>query len=159
MLSINQWSDLLTTHGYQCKQIYFRKPILALFPIIMTMCKNHPSSLNVKTNTKTAGRLRTGHSVNNIKVERFVQGFNTKIYLKNNSLQIPNGGIQIPNGGIQMPKSIGGVMVRVFASSAVDRGFELRSDQITNYKIGICCFSDRNPAFQQRKRSNRQTKQ
>jgi hypothetical protein len=36
-----------------------------------------------------------------IKVERFVQGFNTKIYLKNNSLQIPNGGIQIPNGGIQ----------------------------------------------------------
>jgi hypothetical protein len=84
---------------------------------------------------------------------------NRGIQIPNGGMQIPNGGIQIPNRGIQMLKSIGGVMVRVFASSAVDRGFELRSDQTTNYKIGICCFSDRNPAFQQRKRSNRQTKQ
>jgi hypothetical protein len=32
-------------------------------------------------------------------------------------------------------------MVVVLASSAVDRGFESRSGQIKNYKIGICCFS------------------
>jgi hypothetical protein len=32
-------------------------------------------------------------------------------------------------------------MVSVFASSAVDREFEARSGQTTDYKIGICCFS------------------
>ena len=32
-------------------------------------------------------------------------------------------------------------MVSVIASSAVDRWFELRSDQTKDYKIGICCFS------------------
>ena len=36
---------------------------------------------------------------------------------------------------------IGGVMVTVLALSAVDRGFEPRSGQIKDYKIGICCFS------------------
>ena len=32
-------------------------------------------------------------------------------------------------------------MVSVFASSAVDHGFESRSGQTKDYKIGICCFS------------------
>ena len=32
-------------------------------------------------------------------------------------------------------------MVSVLASSAVDRGFESRSDQTKDYKINICCFS------------------
>ena len=32
-------------------------------------------------------------------------------------------------------------MVSVFASSAVDRGFEPRSGLTKDYKIGICCFS------------------
>jgi len=32
-------------------------------------------------------------------------------------------------------------MVSVLASSAVDNGFEPRSGQTKNYKIGICCFS------------------
>ena len=36
---------------------------------------------------------------------------------------------------------IGVVMVSVLASSAVDRGFEPRSGQTKDYKIGICCFS------------------
>jgi hypothetical protein len=35
-------------------------------------------------------------------------------------------------------------MVTVFASSAVDRGFEHRSSQTKDYKICICCFSARN---------------
>jgi hypothetical protein len=36
---------------------------------------------------------------------------------------------------------IGGVMVIVLASSAVDREFEPRSGQTKDYKIGMCCFS------------------
>ena len=33
------------------------------------------------------------------------------------------------------------------ASSAVDRGFESRSDQTKDYKIGICCFSTKHTAL------------
>jgi hypothetical protein len=36
---------------------------------------------------------------------------------------------------------IGGVMVSVLASSTVDRGFEPRSGQTKDFKMGICCFS------------------
>ena len=32
-------------------------------------------------------------------------------------------------------------MVRMLALSVVDRGFEPRSGQTKDYKIGICCFS------------------
>jgi hypothetical protein len=42
---------------------------------------------------------------------------------------------------------IGGVMVSVLASSAVDRGFEPRSGQTKDYKIGICCFSAKHEAL------------
>ena len=45
---------------------------------------------------------------------------------------------------------IGGVMVSVLASSAVDRGFESRSGQTKNYKIGICCFSDKHAALRRK---------
>ena len=34
-----------------------------------------------------------------------------------------------------------GVMVSMLASTTVDRGFEPRSGQTKDYKIGICCFS------------------
>ena len=37
-------------------------------------------------------------------------------------------------------------MVCVLASSAVDRGFEPRSGQTKDYKIGICCFSAKHAA-------------
>ena len=37
--------------------------------------------------------------------------------------------------------SIDGVMISVFASNAVDRGFDPGSGQIKDYKIDICCFS------------------
>jgi hypothetical protein len=37
--------------------------------------------------------------------------------------------------------SIGGVMVCMFTSSAVDHGFKPRSGQTKYYKVGICCFS------------------
>jgi hypothetical protein len=36
---------------------------------------------------------------------------------------------------------IGGVMVSLLVSSAVDHGFEPRSGQTKDYQIGICCFS------------------
>jgi hypothetical protein len=42
---------------------------------------------------------------------------------------------------------IGGVMVSVLASSAVDRGFEPQSVQTKDYTIGICCFSAKNAAL------------
>jgi hypothetical protein len=35
----------------------------------------------------------------------------------------------------------------VLASSAVDRGFVLRSGQTKDYKIGICCFSAKHAAL------------
>ena len=41
---------------------------------------------------------------------------------------------------------IGGVMVSVLALSVVDRGFEPRSGQTNDYKIGICCFSAKHAA-------------
>ena len=46
---------------------------------------------------------------------------------------------------------IGGVIVSVLGSSVVDRGFELRSDQTTDYKIGICCFCAKHAASLRRK--------
>ena len=38
-------------------------------------------------------------------------------------------------------------MVRVLASSAVDRGFDPRSDQTKDYTIGMCCFSAKHSAL------------
>ena len=32
-------------------------------------------------------------------------------------------------------------MIRMLASSVVDRWFEPRSGQTKDYKIGVCCFS------------------
>jgi predicted LPLAT superfamily acyltransferase len=42
---------------------------------------------------------------------------------------------------------IGGIMVSMLTSSAVDRGFELRSGQAKDYKIGICYFSTKQAAL------------
>ena len=42
---------------------------------------------------------------------------------------------------IDISNRIGGVMVSVLALSVVDRGFEPRSGQTKDYKIGISCFS------------------
>ena len=44
----------------------------------------------------------------------------------------------------------GGVMVSVLASSMVDHGFEPRSGQIMDYKIGICCFSAKQAALRRK---------
>ena len=42
-------------------------------------------------------------------------------------------------------------MVSLLASSAVDRGFEPRSGQTKDYKIGIYCFSAKHAAALRRK--------
>ena len=42
---------------------------------------------------------------------------------------------------------IGGVMVSMLASSVVDNGFEPRSGQTKDYKIGISCFSAKHTAL------------
>ena len=44
----------------------------------------------------------------------------------------------------------GDVMFGVHASSAVDRGFESRSGQTKDYKIGICCFSAKHAALRRK---------
>ena len=41
-------------------------------------------------------------------------------------------------------------MVSVLASSVVDRGFEPRSGQTKDYKIGICCFSAKHAALRRK---------
>jgi hypothetical protein len=41
-------------------------------------------------------------------------------------------------------------MISVLASSEVDRGFELRSGQTKDYKIGFCCFSARHIALRRK---------
>ena len=41
----------------------------------------------------------------------------------------------------------GGVMVGVLAPSVVDRGFEHRSGQTKDHRIGICCFSAKHVAL------------
>ena len=38
-------------------------------------------------------------------------------------------------------------MVSLFASSVVDRGFDPRSGQSKEYKIGICCFFAKHTAL------------
>jgi hypothetical protein len=38
-------------------------------------------------------------------------------------------------------------MVSMFASSAVDLGFELQSGQTKDYEIGVCCFSAKHTAL------------
>ena len=50
-------------------------------------------------------------------------------------------------GNINQKHRIGGVMVSVLASSAVDRGFEPQSGQTKDYNIGICCFSAKHAAL------------
>ena len=47
---------------------------------------------------------------------------------------------------------ISGVMIIVLASNAVDRGFEPRSSQTKDYKIGICCFSAKYAALRRTSR-------
>jgi len=42
------------------------------------------------------------------------------------------------------------IMVSMLASSAVDRGFEPRSGQTKDYKIGIWCFSAKHTAFRRK---------
>ena len=45
---------------------------------------------------------------------------------------------------------IGGVMVSVLVSSAVDRGFEPRSGQSKDYYIAICCLSAKHAALRRK---------
>ena len=42
-----------------------------------------------------------------------------------------------------------GVMVSMLTSNVLDRGLELRSDQIKDCIVGICCFSDKNSVYKE----------
>ena len=50
-------------------------------------------------------------------------------------------------------EGICGVMVSMLTSSAADRGFEPRSGQTKNYKIGICCFSAKHPPIRRKSKN------
>ena len=41
-------------------------------------------------------------------------------------------------------------MIIVLVSCAVDRGFEPRSGETKDYKIGICCFPAKHAAFRRK---------
>ena len=41
-------------------------------------------------------------------------------------------------------------MVSVLTSSVIDRGFEPRSGQTKNYKVGMCCFSAKHAALRRK---------
>ena len=62
-------------------------------------------------------------------------------------------GLDRPKVKVMLSQRIGGVMVSVFASSAVDRGFEPRSGQTKDYKIGICCFFVKHAALRSKKKN------
>ena len=44
-------------------------------------------------------------------------------------------------------------MVSVLASSPVDRGFEARSGQTKDLKIGMCCFSTKHVALRRKSKN------
>ena len=46
----------------------------------------------------------------------------------------------------------GGVIVRMLASSALDRGFEPRSGQTKDYTIGIWCLSAKHAALKRKRK-------
>ena len=51
---------------------------------------------------------------------------------------------------IKIMNRIGNVMVSVLASSAIDCGYDPRSGQTKEYKIGMCCFSAKNAALRRK---------
>ena len=53
-------------------------------------------------------------------------------------------------GNINQKHRIGGVMVSVLASSAIDRGFEPRSGQTKDCENGMCCFSNKHAALRRK---------
>ena len=57
---------------------------------------------------------------------------------------------QINKKLIKIGNRIGSVMVSVLASSAIDCGYEQRSCQTKEYRIGICCFSAKNAALRRK---------
>ena len=50
---------------------------------------------------------------------------------------------------------IGGVMVSVLTTSVVDRGVKPWSGQINDYKIGVCCFSDKHATLKTKDKDQR----
>jgi hypothetical protein len=57
---------------------------------------------------------------------------------------------KINKNKIKIGNRIGSVMVSVLASSAINCGYEPRSGQTKEYKIGICCFSAKNASLKRK---------
>ena len=46
------------------------------------------------------------------------------------------------------------LIASILAPSVVDRGFEFRSGQTKDYKIGMCCFSAKHTALRKQGKEN-----
>jgi hypothetical protein len=57
---------------------------------------------------------------------------------------------QINKNKTKIGNRIGSVMVSVLASIAIECGYDPRSDQTKEYKIGICCFSAKNASLRRK---------
>jgi hypothetical protein len=57
---------------------------------------------------------------------------------------------KINKNKIKIGNRIGTVIVSVLALSAIDCGYEPRSGQTKEYKIGICCFSAKNASLKRK---------
>ena len=58
--------------------------------------------------------------------------------------------IAIQNLSSPAMNRIGGVMVSILVSGAVDCGLEPQSGQTKDHKIGICCFSTKHAALRRK---------
>ena len=71
-------------------------------------------------------------------------------FLIRKSPNTPNSIFRANIRNLLLRARMGGVMVSVLVSSAVDRGFEPRSGQTNNYKIVIFCFSAKQAAIMEK---------
>jgi hypothetical protein len=122
---------------------------------ILTNHKSFMSSLNIPINEENC-ELSTLYWIpkfqKNQYLDRYIPGSSTcstkeLSITMTKSLHAVKGGLLsycdkvYSRGNINQKHRIGGVMVSMLDSSAVDRGFEPRSGQTKDYNIGICCFS------------------
>jgi hypothetical protein len=80
----------------------------------------------------------------------YINHYNKHIYLHPKSCVAWNTFSKLNELFCSYKYCIGGIMVGVLASSAVDRGLEPRSGHTKDYKIGICCFSAKHTALRRK---------
>jgi hypothetical protein len=152
--------DISKNSGKPCKNTNFDKEV------ILANQKSFMSSLNIPINEENC-ELSTLYWIpkfqKNQYLDRYIPGSSTcstkqlSITMTKIVHAVKGGLISYcdkvySRGNINQKHRIGGVMVSVLASSAVDRELEPRSGQTKDYKIGMRCFSAKHAAV--RRKSN-----